>query len=199
MGASPVSVFGLRKIWVDPAPGIAMVQIHWTTSPHGAEPDWSAADQVVASDGPVRSAVLEVPRDDGRALHHFFFAVTASGGAASPIFTENIVAREVVYADPAGTCTSVGIVWSGEDVPNYTSTAMDGLPFAAFDSAPAAGDLYEFVRAQPLPHVFRGRVWGVPGTSVRYGYHLISNGHPDPADDHESWNDNAGAGWTVQL
>ncbi|MBL7253920.1 hypothetical protein [Paractinoplanes lichenicola] len=191
-----MSIFGLRKTWVDPGPGIAMVQVHWTTSPRGTPPDWSAADQVVASGGPVRSAVLEVPRDDSLSLHHFFFVVTASDRTASPVFTEDIVAREVSYEDREGLCTSVGVVWSSREVPNYTSAVMDGLPFAAFDSAPAAGDLYEFVRAQPLPHTFRGAVWGVAGDTVEYGYHLISNGRPDPSEDHESW---LADGRTLQL
>ena len=42
-------------------------------------------------------------------------------------------------------------------------------------------------------------MWGVRGTPIRYGYHLIRHGQPDPDDNTERWDDNAGAGWTVQL
>jgi hypothetical protein len=204
-------VFGLRKTFVDPEPGIAMVQIHYTWSPPGEPPDWAAGDEVVLAPqgGRLRTAVLEVPRAvDGAAefaLHHFFFVVSAQGRTSSPVFTEDIVAREVTYEDTAGAYTAVGIVWSAAEpapdlgVPNYTSTAMDGLSFESPGAAPDDGSIYEFVRAQPLPHVFRGMVWGVRGSQISYGYHLISNGLPDPAANTETWDDNGGAGWTVQL
>jgi hypothetical protein len=159
--------------------------------------------------GPVRSAVLEVPRSVGGAaeysLHHFFFVVSATDRAVSPVFTEDIVTHEVTYRDPDGACTSVGVVWSAVDgspepgVPNYLSLRMDGLPFEPVGTAPEHSGIYEFVRAQPLPHVFRGRVWGVRGTDVRYAYHLVREGLPDPADDSERWDDNGGSGWTVHL
>ena len=54
-------------------------------------------------------------------------------------------------------------------------------------------------RRKGYVHVVRGTVWGVRGSSVRYGYHLIRHGRPDPAANAESWDDNAGAGWVVQL
>jgi hypothetical protein len=204
-------VFGLRKTWSDPGPGIAMVQLHYTWSAPGAPPDWADAEEVVLAPlaGPLRTAVLEVPRtvagQTDFALHHFFFVVSGTDQAASPVFTEDVVAREVTFEDAEGAYTSVGVVWSAVEaspelgVPNYTSTAMDGLPFESPGTAPEHGSIYEFVRAQPLPHVFRGQVWGVRGTQVRYGYHLIRQGMPDPADNVESWDTNGGAGWTVHL
>lgn len=205
MGASSVTTFfGLRKSWLDPGPGIAMVQAHYTWSPREAAPDWTDAEQVVLAPrgDRLRTAVLEVPRlDSGFALHHFFFVVGADDRAASPVFTEDIVSAEVTYEDPVGDLTAVGLVWSEVDpsVPNYTSTVMDGLPFETMGDTPEEGSLYEFVRAQPLPHVFRGRVWGLRGTRLRYGHHLIRHGRPDPAGDSESWDDNGGAGWIVEL
>jgi hypothetical protein len=159
----------------------------------------------------LRTAVLDVPRFvDGAtdySLHHFFFVVSVTDRAASPVFTEDIVAREITYEDVTGEYTSVGVAWSAVEaspelsVPNYTSAAMDGLPFqsSGADAPPEPANIYEFVRAQPLPHVFRGMVWGLRGSQVRYGYHLIRQGSPDPGADAESWDDNGGSGWTVDL
>jgi hypothetical protein len=208
-------VFALRKTWADPGPGIAMVQIQFTWTPPGAEPDWADAEEAVlapaAGAAGLRTAVLEVPRFvDGAAdyaLHHFFFVVGANDRTASPVFTEDVVAREITYTDESGRYTSVGLMWSAAEaspdlaVPNYTSTAMDGLPFqsAGGGAAPEHGSIYEFVRAQPLPHVFRGLVWGIRGSRIRYGYHLIRQGSPNPDDNSETWDDNGGAGWTVDL
>jgi hypothetical protein len=208
-------VFGLRKTWVDPGPGIAMVQIHYTWTPQGAQPDWADAEEAVLAPQPgtpgLRTAVVDVPRfvegASDYSLHHFFFVVGAADRVASPVFTEDIASREITYQDPTGEYTSVGVVWSAVEaspelaVPNYTSTAMDGLSFQSLGagSAPEHGNIYEFVRAQPLPHVFRGMVWGVRGSQIRYGYHLIRQGSPDPAGNSESWEDNGGSGWTVDL
>ena len=46
MGSPSVTapVFGLRKSWLDPGPGIAMVQVHYTCSPTGTAPDWTDAE-----------------------------------------------------------------------------------------------------------------------------------------------------------
>jgi hypothetical protein len=208
-------VFGVRKTWVDPGPDIAMVQIHYAWTPRGAEPDWADAEEAVLAPRPgtpgLRTAVLDVPRFlDGAtdySLHHFFFVVGANDRAASAVFTEDIVAREIIYEDQAGEYTAVGVIWSAVEispelaVPNYTSAAMDGLPFqsSGAGTSPEHGNIYEFVRAQPLAHVFRGMVWGLRGSQIRYGYHLIRQGSPNPADDSEAWDDNGGSGWTVDL
>jgi hypothetical protein len=214
VGAS-LPVFGLRKTWVDPGPGIAMVQIHYTWTPLGRDPDWADAEEAVLAPQPdaplVRSAVLEVPRFvDGAAnysLHHFFFVVATPDQTASPVFTEDVVCREVTCEDAAGHFTSIGIAWSAVEaspvlaVANYTSAAMDGLSFQTIgaDAAPEPSNIYEFVRAQPLPHVFRGLVWGVRGSRLRYVFHQLRHGSPNTADDIESWADNGGAGWTLDL
>jgi hypothetical protein len=208
-------VFALGKTWRDPGPGIAMVQVHYTWTPPGGEPDWSIAEEAVLVPHPetpgLRSTVLEVPRLVGGStdfsLHHVFFVVGGGARSSSPVFSEDIVARDVSYEDPTGELTSVGVVWNAAAdppqlrAPNYTATAMDGLTFQspATATAPEPSHIYPFVRAQPLPHVFRAKVWGVRGSQVRYGYHLLRQGSPDPSTDGERWDDNAGDGWTVEL
>jgi hypothetical protein len=156
-----------------------MVQIHYTWTPPGGEPDWANAEEAVLAPtaGPagVRATVLELPRFvDGvpdYSLHHFFFVVGGNDDAASPVFTEDITAGEISYTDDAGRYTSVGVVWSAIEpsresaVPNYTSTAMDGLSFQSPGTAPEDVSIYEFVRAQPLPHVFRA--WSGGSTAPR--------------------------------
>lgn len=207
--------FALRRTWVDPAPGIDMVQIHVVCTPLGAEPDWADADTRVltpsdASPG-LRTAVIEVPRRlDGSTeylLHHFFFVVQGAQSQTSPVFSEEIVAREISYEEPTGDWTHVGIAWGVSPglpdlaAPNYTVAALDGLGFGD----PAAGapaepaPIHEFVQAQPLPHVFRGLVWGPRGFDVRYVVHLVRSGSPRPEDDTEVWDDNGGPGWTLTL
>jgi hypothetical protein len=211
--AETEQLFGLRKAWSDPSPGIELVQLHYAWTPIGGEPDWDDADtRVLTEVAPgLRAAVIEVPRlvqgSREYLLHHFFFVVRGTEWTSSPVFTEEIVAREVVYEDPGGAWTSVGIGWgvpAGGPVaaaPNYTACAMDGLAFteAAGGAPPEPGSILEFVQAQPLPHVFRGLVWGPRGSELRYVFHLVRAGSARPAEDTETWEDNAGAGWAVTL
>jgi hypothetical protein len=63
--AETEQLFGLRKTWFDPAPGIEMVQMHFAWTAPEQEPDWEAADTRVltpheASPG-LRTAVIEAP------------------------------------------------------------------------------------------------------------------------------------------
>jgi hypothetical protein len=207
--------FGLRKTWIDPAPGIEMVQLHFAWTRPDEEPDWDGAEQRVLTPAPespgLRSAVIEAPRQLSGTreylLHHFFYVVRGTQWVSSPVFTEEIVAREVTYTDAEGRWTSVGIGWGVPPgaaelaAPNYTATAMDGLPFedAGGGAPPEPAPVFEFVQAQPLPHVFRGLVWGPRGYEVRYAFHLVRAGSPCPAEDCETWDDNGGTGWTLTL
>jgi hypothetical protein len=205
-------LFSLRKTWVDPGPGIEMVQLHHVWTRPGQEPDWEAADTTVltvdeAAPG-VRAAVIEVPRQVGGSrdylLHHFFFVVQGTTWTSSPVFSEEIVAREVTYEDAEGRWTQVGFGWGvlpPPAAPNYTAAAMDGLSFedAGAGAPPEPAPIHEFVQAQPLPHLFRGLVWGPRGCDVRYVVHLLRTGSPDRAEDTETWDDNDGNGWTVTL
>jgi hypothetical protein len=207
--------FALRRTWVDPVPGIDMVQVHFTCTPSGGAPDWEDADTRVltpsdASPG-LRVAVIELPRrlegSTDYALHHFFFVVHGAESSTSPVFTEEIVAREVVYEDATGDWTQVGIGWGVSPgspdlaAPNYTAAAMDGLSFGdpAAGAPPEPAPIHEFVRAQPLPHVFRGLVWGPRGFDLRYVFHLVRAGGARPDDDTEVWEDDGGRGWTLTL
>ncbi|PRY49599.1 hypothetical protein LY71_10543 [Geodermatophilus tzadiensis] len=213
--AETEQLVSLLKTWVDPAPGLEMVQLHYAWTRPGEEPDWDAGDRRVLTPSRhspgLRTAVIEVPRQLGGSrdyhLHHFFFAVGGAETSTSPIVTEEIVAREVTYTDESGRWTHVGIGWGvtpGDPeppAPNYTAAAMDGLTFedAGAGAPPEPAPIHEFVRAQPLPHVFRGLVWGPRGSELRYVFHLVRAGSPRPEDDTETWDYADGSGWVLTL
>ena len=213
--AETEDMFGLRRTWVDTVPGIEMVQLHYVWTAPGGEPDWEAGDARVltpsaASPG-LRTAVIELPRQaDGQReylLRYFFFVVRGNESSTSPVVTEEIVAREITYEDDAGRWTHVGIGWGVSPgmpdlaAPNYTAAAMDGLSFedAGAGASPEPAPIHQFVAAQPLPHVFRGLVWGPRGFELRYVFHLLRAGSPRAEDDAETWDDNGGSGWTLRL
>lgn len=215
-GGRAEPILALRKTWRDTEPGISMVQIQYAWTPTGDDPDWDSAAETVLLRIPdawgLRTAVLEVPRfvsgSPNFTLHHFFFIIRGTDRIATQHYSEDIVAREVVYEDPDGDYTTVGVSWEQVEespdlppLPNYTVAAMDGLSFTSSgaDAPPEPASIYDFVRAQPLPHVFRALVWGVRGSQVRYTFHLQRAGSADPADDGDEWSDNGGSGWRVEL
>jgi hypothetical protein len=213
--AETEQLFALRKTWFDPAPGIEMVQLHFAWTAPGQEPDWESADTRVltpnAMSRGLRTAVIEAPRQvDGNReylLHHFFYVVRGVEWLSSPVFTEEIVTREITFPDEDGRWTHVGIAWGVSPgdarlaAPNYTAAARDGLAFedAGAGAPPEPAPIYEFVQAQPLPHAFRGLVWGPRGADVRYAFHLVRAGSPRPEEDTEVWDDDGGTGWTITL
>ncbi len=204
--------FALSKDWVDPAPDIELVEVHYVWGPLGEPADWEQGQAAVAAPTGAgrparRVAALELPRlVDGAAdylLHHFFFVAGGGTRASTPVVTEQIGTREVSYHDPDGRYTHVGIVWTvgGSQEPNYSAATLDGLPFSGHDVT-AGGEMltpiFEFVQAVPVPHVFRGRVWGVRGQPVTHAFHLVRLGSP-AGDDAERWDDNAGSGWQLTI
>jgi hypothetical protein len=204
--------FALTKEWVDPAPGIGLVEVHYAWGPPGEPPDWEREQTAVATPldpgpPPRRAAALELPRFvDGATdylLHHFFFVAGGGAQTTTPVFTEQIGAREVRYDDTENRYTNVGVTWTvGESGdPNYSVAALDGLSFAG--PGDQAGPetftpIFEFVQAVPPPHVFRGRVWGVRGQPVTHVFHLVRLGSP-AGDDAERWDDNGGRGWQLTI
>lgn len=204
--------FCVQKEWVDPVPGIALVELHVTWGPPGEPPDWERrGDQAVMTldaGGTApgrRTAVVEVPRYvDGSTdylLHHMFFVAGKDGRASSPVFTDEVTAAEVTYEDGEGRYTHVGLLWTvgASPQPNYSLARLDGLPFSASGVAETFAPVYEFVRAVPPPHTFRGRVWGLRGDDVTHAFHLVRTGSPRAADDTEEWADNDGQGWRQTL
>lgn len=179
--------FGLRKVWVDPGPGIELVQVHHTCTRPGEEPDWEAAETRVLTPHEtapgLRTAVIEVPRhfrgSTHYLLHHFFFVVRGTEWTSSPVFTEEIVPRDVIYAAGPG-WIAAGLGWGVSPgrpelaAPNYTAAVRDG-------------------------QVFRASVGGPRGFDVHYVVHLVGEDDDRPGESTERWDDAGGPGWTVSL
>ncbi|HZQ79114.1 MAG TPA: hypothetical protein VFE55_17390 [Acidimicrobiia bacterium] len=204
-------MFQLTKVWVDPGPGVESMEIRYVWCASGGQPAWDGTEEaevmvpVPGTDPCVRTATLEIPRyvegSDCYLLHYRFGPGGEHVDGYSPVFTEEIVAREVEYVDHAGDLTEVRVLWSvgGWTAQNWSQATLDGLPASiAAPGGPGEQDgvtddaIYELVQTVPLPRRYVARMSGPRGHSVEYVYQLLRTGSPFPEDDFVRWDDNGG-------
>lgn len=213
-------MFQLTKVWVDQEPGIGMVEIRYLWSPLGEPARWEGQEEeevmtAVPNTNPqVRQAVIEIPRyiddKDSYQLHYRFVVVRQGREEFSPIFTEEIVAREVPYVDNAGRITEVRLLWgvNGWGAQNWTQAKLEGLnlqtiPTRAGHDIEGEGiaddAIYELIQTVPLPRRYVAKVWGPRGATVEYAYQLLRTNSPLPDDDLETWDNNESQNYRLAL
>ncbi len=213
-------MFMLWKDWVDMEKDVEMVELHYTWTPIGEEPDWDMEEARVLpiiQETPriYRGVAIELPRwvkdSPNYSLHYFFFIIQGGRQFNTQTYTEEIASREVKYIDKEGNYTQAGLQWSVENwaAPNYSLMRLEGLPEEEVAGPlvsrvePGGGveyqSVYELVRILPLPHIFRARVWGPRGATILHKFHLLRVGCPDPEDDMEVWDDNQGQSFRINI
>jgi len=213
-------VFQLTKVWVDQEPGIGMVEIRYLWSPLGEPARWEGQEEeevmtAVPNTNPqVRQAVIEIPRyiddKDSYQLHYRFVVVRQGREEFSPIFTEEIGAREVPYVDNVGRITEVRLLWgvNGWGAQNWTQAKLEGLnlqtiPTRAGHDIEGEGiaddAIYELIQTVPLPRRYVAKVWGPRGATVEYAYQLLRTNSPLPDDDLETWDNNESQNYRLAL
>lgn len=213
-------MFQLTKVWIDQEPGVGMVEIRYTWSPLGEQAKWEGQEEeevmaAVPNTNPtVRQAVIEIPRylngQDSYHLHYRFVFVKDGREQFSPVFTEEIVARDIPYSDTEGRITEVRLLWSvsGWSAQNWTQARLEGLKLQMIPTRPghdiegegiADDAMYELIQTVPLPRRYVAKVWGPRGTTVEYGYQLLRTNSPIPDDDFERWDNNQGQHYRLLL
>jgi hypothetical protein len=209
-------VFQLTKTWVDPEPGIDTIEIRWTWSAADKPASWEENEaseimSVVAGTNPaVRTAEVEIPRYvDGKDSYLFHYRFCRGGEHMegwSPVFTEEIVTRELEYVDTKGDLTEVRLLWSvAGSAPNWSQATLVGLPTSGAGTPDPEQEgladqaIYELVHAVPLPRRYVAKVWGPRGATVEYSYQLLRMNAPIPEDQFERWDDNGGKRYRVEL
>jgi len=213
-------VFQLTKTWIDQEPGIEMVEIRYAWTPLGEAAKWNGQEEtevmsVVPNTNPrLRQGVIEIPRyldnKDSYHLHYRFVFVRGGREEFSPIFTEEIVAREVPYVDAQGRITEVRLLWSvnGWTAQNWTQAKLTGLNLATNEMGAghdregegiADDAIYELIQTVPLPRHYVAKVWGPRGATVEYSYQLLRTNSPIPDDDFETWDNNNAQNYRLSL
>lgn len=213
-------MFQLTKVWVDQEPGIEMVEIRYMWTLPGEPAKWTGEEEeevlaiVPNTDPRVRQVVIEVPRyvgdQDSYLLHHQFVFVRDGREQFSPVFTEEIVAREVAYLDHEGRITEVRLLWgvNGWTAQNWTQARLEGLhlqtiPTRAGHDREGEGiaddAMYELIQTVPLPRRYVAKVWGPRGATVEYVYQLLRTNSPLPEEDFVRWDNNHGQNYRLVL
>jgi hypothetical protein len=214
-------MFQMAKVWVDPNDRVDSVEIRYTWSPIGTQPDFTNGKdeaevmQVVLGTNPrVRQAIIEIPRylegKDNYLLHYHFGGGGEHHEGFTQVYTEEIVSKEIEYIDHEGLLTEVRVLWSvgGWAAPNWTQARLDGLPLQVPMDAPghdAEGEgladeaIYELVQTVPLPRRFVARVWGPRGGRVEYSFQLLRNNTPIEGDEFVRWDNNQNQNFSVVL
>lgn len=230
--------FYVKKNFIDPEPGIDLVEIHYTWTPLGQPPNWGAhgetrvmprggvllrgfggttvddsghyvetpTETIQLPDDGVRRKVIRLPNElqdpatgkytDNYALHYYFEILRGGKREWSPLYTEEIVSKEIEFDDFPGMLGGVCIYWSIYDWdapqyqptedPNFISRYGDDNPYRSLKlyGQENKDDFYrarsELLAALPLPRRFVGKIRGPKGAQVHQSWHLGNRWQPDP-------------------
>jgi hypothetical protein len=213
-------MFQLTKVWVDPSPDFENVEIRYTWSPLGEAGKFEGEEDaevmaVVPNTNPrIRQAILEIPRylhnKDNYLFHYQFIPGGTQRAPMSPIFTEEILAREVAYVDNEGWATELRVLWSvdGWGAPNLTQAKLEGLDLNVGADLPghdregegiADEAIYELVQTVPLPRRYVAKVWGPKGSTVEYAFQLLRTNTPTLGEEGDRWDNNEEQNYRVVL
>jgi hypothetical protein len=164
-------------------------------------------------DDGIRRKVLRMPhtltdpatgeQKDEYWFHHYFEIFKHGRRELSPLYTEEIVSKEVEYLDHDGILGGMCIFWSiyDWDVPqyqpteehNFVATYGEDSPFrshkfyGAEDKENFSRIRSEMLRALPLPRRFVGKIRGPRGAKVVQRWHVGNLWQPNPADRWEDY------------
>jgi hypothetical protein len=201
-----------RETRVMPRGGTLIRGMGGTTLDEHGQSVQTPTDKIELPDDGVRRKILSLPQDvhdpsTGRyeehyLFHHFFEVLRNGQRNYTPLFTEEIVTREVEFVFYDDSLSGGCIYWSLEDwdAPQYTPTEEHNFvarygehnpfrshKFYGFEDKESFNRIRsEMVRALPVPRCFTGRVKGPKGTRVNYCLHTGPFWTPNLA---ERWED----------
>jgi len=187
------------KGWTDQEDGVEQVLIHYACTPPGQWPDWSwgHGSRVLEDRGGfprTRLKVLRMPRevwdmDNGwntpEYRFHYYFEVYQNGHRwTTDLLSEDIVYRDLEYADNDGWATHICIYWSvGEwGAPVYSPMEDPRFPvdseyrstqyYSYQDKERFHHDKFHMLQAMERPHRWQARMYGPRGAELVQQFHI---------------------------
>jgi hypothetical protein len=237
--------FYMKRSFADTEPGIELVNIHYTWTPLGQQPDWEAhretramprggvlirgmggtivddtgsyvqstSERVELPDDGVRRKVIRLPKSipdpvtnqytSNYSFHHYYEVFRNGKRENSPLYTEEIVTKEVEFIDFNGILGGMCIFWSvyDWDSPQYQPTEEptfierfgEDSPYrshkfyGAEDKETFSRTRSEMLASLPLPRRFVGHIYGPKGAEVVQRWHVGNMWQPNRADRWEDY------------
>jgi hypothetical protein len=196
-----------------PRGGVLLKGMGGTTLDDSGEFTQSVAERVDLPDDGVRRKILRLPnvivdpesglQHEHYAFHHYFEIFHHGQRQYSPLFTEDVVTREIEYIDYVGNVGGLCVYWSiyDWDAPQYSPTEEPNFVAWYGEDNPyrshklyASPDKDEFQRvrsemlaALPMPRRFVTNIRAPRGASVQQGWHAGGMYTPDRNDRWEDY------------
>src|SRR5262245_18609449 len=197
-----------RETRAMPRGGVLVRGMGGTTLDESGEMVQTASERVELPDDGTRRKVIRLPNSipdtsapdgysENYAFHHYFEIFRNGKREQSPLYTEDIVSKEVEYLDFQGSLGGMCIFWSvyDWDAPQYQPTEEPRfIERVGEDSLYRSHKFYgsedmenfgrirsEMLRSLPAPRRFVGKIYGPKGTQVHQRWHVGGLWDPDPA------------------
>lgn len=180
----------------------------------------SVSETITLPDDGSRRKVLRLPKaildpatnsyTEHYAFHYYFEICQNGQSKQSPLYTEEIVSREVEYLDVQGLLGLTCLIWSIEDwdAPQYQPTEEPNFILRFGEDNPYRSHKFygsedqdtfarirsAMVKALPLPRRLVGKIHGPKGAQVHQRWHMGNLWQPNPADRWEAY-----AGYVVHT
>jgi hypothetical protein len=212
LGQMP-SWHSLRETRAMPRGGVLVRGMGGTTLDEQGQSVQTQAETIELPDDGVRRKILKMPNEifdettgkytDNYLLHHYFEIFRDGKRELSPLFTEEIVSKEVEFVDHNGNLGGMCIYWSVNDwdapqyqpteEANFTARYGEDSPYRSFKFY-GCDDMEEFSRtrsemlaALPMPRRYIGKIRGPKGSQVHQRWHVGGMWTPNRADRWEDY------------
>jgi hypothetical protein len=197
-----------RETRAMPRGGVLMRGMGGTTLDESGMAVQTAVEKVELPDDGTRRKIIRLPKAipdpaapggyrENYTFHHYFEIFRNGKREQSPLYTEEIVSKEVEYLDFQGTLGGMCIFWSiyDWDAPQYQPTEESCFIERFGEDSPYRSHKFygsedmenfgrirsEMLRSLPTPRRFVGKIYGPKGTQVHQRWHVGGLWDPDPA------------------
>jgi len=200
-----------RETRMMPRGGVFLRGLGGTTLDDSGLSHQTVAERVELPDDGVRRKVLRLPNSipvngshhEEYGFHYYFEIFRHGHQYHGPLFTEDIVTKEIEYIDYAGNLGGMCVYWSIDDwdtaqyspteEQNFISWYGEDNPyrshkFYAYEDKPNFSRIRsEMLQALPMPRRYVTKIRGPRGATVHQGWHTGGMWTPDPADRWEDY------------
>jgi hypothetical protein len=203
-----------RETRAMPRGGVLMRGMGGTTLDESGMAVQTATERIELPDDGIRRKIIRLPKaipdpsapggyTENYVFHHYFEVFRNGKREQSPLYTEEIVSKEVEYLDFQGTLGGMCIFWSvyDWDAPQYQPTEEPQFIERFGEDSPYRSHKFygsedmenfgrirsEMLRSLPVPRRFVGKIYGPKGAQVHQRWHAGNLWQPNPADRWEDY------------